>query len=65
MTGIINKRGYKIKKANQISHRSTIYPCFLPNLGEFIGAGRTDLPGAKVYYFKRLVKGLGGFMKNN
>jgi hypothetical protein len=34
----------KIKKANRVSHRSTVDPCFLPDLGEFTGAGRTDLP---------------------
>jgi hypothetical protein len=26
-----------------ISHRSTIYPCFIPDLGEFTGAGRIRL----------------------
>jgi len=25
------------------SHRSTIYPCFIPDLGKFTGAGRTGL----------------------
>jgi len=33
-----------IKKANRISHRSTAYPCFLPDLGDSAGAGRIDLP---------------------
>jgi hypothetical protein len=26
-----------------ISHRSTIYPCFIPDLGELTGAGRIRL----------------------
>lgn len=29
------------------SHRSTIYPCFLPNLGDSIGAGRIRLTRGK------------------
>jgi len=32
--------GWKAKKAGKrlISHRSTAYPCFLPDLGEFSGS---------------------------
>jgi hypothetical protein len=37
-------------KKRQTKYRTatTVYPCFLPNLGELTGAGRTGLPGAKV-----------------
>jgi hypothetical protein len=31
-----------------ISHRSTIYPCFIPDLGEFTGAGRIRLTQHKI-----------------
>ncbi len=30
-----------------LSHRSTIYPCFVPNLGESTGAGRKGLTHGK------------------
>lgn len=30
-----------------LSHRSTIYPCFVPNLGESMGAGRKGLTHGK------------------
>lgn len=29
------------------SHRSTIYPCFVPNLGDLTGAGRERLTRGK------------------
>ena len=30
-----------------LSHRSTRYPCFVPNLGESMGAGRKGLTHGK------------------
>lgn len=33
-----------------ISHRSTTYPCYLPVLGRFIGAGRIRLTHCKYKY---------------
>ena len=34
----------EIKKANKHRTATTIYPCFLPDLGDSTGAGRTRLP---------------------
>lgn len=31
-----------------LSHRSTKYPCFVPNLGESLGAGRRGLTHGKI-----------------
>lgn len=31
-----------------LSHRSTKYPCFVPNLGESMGAGRRGLTHGKI-----------------
>ncbi len=37
------------------SHRSTAYPCFLPNLGDSAGAGRERLTRRKInIYFNFL-----------
>ena len=30
--------------ANQSRTATTTYPCFLPDLGDSVGAGRTSLP---------------------
>jgi hypothetical protein len=30
------------------SHRSTVYPCFVPDLGELTGAGRVRLTRTKI-----------------
>ncbi len=43
---IINEFKKRVGKL-LISHRSTIYPCFLPNLGNLTGAGRIRLTRAK------------------
>jgi len=32
------------KKANENRTASTVYPCFLPDLGDSTGAGRIRLP---------------------
>ena len=39
------RTGKKAKKKGKllISHRSTTYPCYLPVLGDLVGAGRTRL----------------------
>ncbi len=34
-----------------LSHRSTKYPCFVPNLGESMGAGRRGLTHGKINKF--------------
>jgi|GEM_PF-2209366 len=34
-----------------LSHRSTKYPCFVPNLGESMGAGRKGLTHGKINKF--------------
>jgi len=39
--------GYKIEMANQTSHRSTTYPCYLPVLGEFSRSWSCWLAGCK------------------
>ena len=40
---------YSIKNGKlPISHRSTAYPCCLPTLGEWAGAGRIGLAAANV-----------------
>ena len=39
------------KKGKFVSHRSTIYPCYLPVLGDSTGAGRINLPSAKIQFF--------------
>lgn len=39
------------------SHRSTIYPCFVPNLGDSTGAGRERLTRDKINnYFLFTIK---------
>ena len=33
------------------SHRSTTYPCYVPILGDFVGAGRVGLADANIHSF--------------
>jgi len=41
--------GKEVKKvANRISHRSTTYPCFFPDLGEFSRSWSYRFAGAKI-----------------
>jgi len=40
---------HKIKNGKRpTSHRSTAYPCYVPILGDFAGAGRVGLAGANI-----------------
>jgi len=41
-------RGGGKKVANRTSHRSTTYPCFLPDLGEFSRSWSCRFAGAKM-----------------
>jgi len=42
----------KIKNGKRpTSHRSTTYPCYVPILGDFAGAGRVGLAGANIHSF--------------
>gem|GEM_PF-2258648 len=38
----------KVKRQTGYRTATTTYPCYLPVLGDSVGAGRTRLPGAKV-----------------
>jgi len=38
---------------HSISHRSTVYPCCIPALGRFTGAGRIGLTRGKSNHWKR------------
>ena len=43
----------KLKKGKPLSsHRSTTYPCFVPNLGDLAGAGRERLTPCKLSKLK-------------
>jgi hypothetical protein len=49
--------GHELKKmAEPVSHRSTTYPCFLPDLGGFGRSWSHRLADAKVRNFLRFVK---------
>ena len=39
------------------SHRSTTYPCYVPILGDFAGAGRVGLAGANIQSILYFCKG--------
>ena len=46
------KECLKLKNGKRpTSHRSTTYPCYVPILGDFAGAGRVGLAGANIHSF--------------
>ena len=49
MNGAKRRGKFRAQKKGKLlsSHRSTIYPCFVPNLGDLTGAGRERLTRGK------------------
>lgn len=54
----ILQKGRLKKGKRPTSHRSTTYPCYVPILGDFAGAGRVGLAAANIQSFCIFANGI-------